>query len=168
MNAHSDYYERLDIDYDSAKLIEESTMIDYSPFRTGKKTNTWFDNQNTWDIGRVDDNEPHLEVHRLKEIIETLTGSIVKPRYYVQAKNSSVPFHKDQNTECSINIILSNHAGPICFEDIGEVEYRCALLNTTQRHSVPEFDSERLLLKYSIFDKTYQDVRKMMQHLIDN
>ena len=168
MNVPSDYYEKLDIENDSAKLIEESAMVDYSPFRTGKKTNTWFDNQDTWDIGRVDDNRTYLEVHRLKKMIETLTGSIVKPRYYVQAKSSSVPFHIDQNTECSINIILSNRAGPICFEDIGEVEYRCALLNTTQKHSVPEFETERLLLKYSIFDKTYQDVRKKMQHLIEN
>ena len=77
MNVHSDYYEKLDIEYDSAKLIEESAMVDYSPFRTGKKTNTWFDNQDTWDIGRVDDNRTYLEVHRLKKMIETLTGSIL-------------------------------------------------------------------------------------------
>ena len=168
MNAHSDYYERLDIDYDSAKLIQESIMVHYDTFRTGKNTNTWFDDQETWHIGKVNDSRIYPEVHRLKKMIETLTDSIIKPRYYVQAKGSSVPFHRDQNTECSINIVLSNRAGPILFEDIGEIVYRCALLNTTQRHSVPEFKTERLLLKYSIFDKTYQDVRKKLQHFITN
>ena len=167
MIVHSDYYERLDIDYDSAKLIEESIMVHYSPFQTGKKTDSWFDNQKTWYMGRVNDSRMYLEVHRLKKMIATLTGSDnVKPRYYVQAKGSSVPFHTDMKTECSINIILSNRAGPICFEDIGEVVYRCALLNTTKRHGVPKFKTERLLLKFSIFDKTYQEVREKMRDYI--
>ena len=169
MNVHSDYYERLNINYDTDKLIQESIMVDYSPFQTGKKTNTWFDNQETWRIGRVNDSQIHFEVNRLKSMIETLIDSDnIKPRYYVQAKSSSVPFHRDMNTECAINIILSKHAGPILFEDIGEVMYRCALLNTTQRHGVPKFKTERLLLKFSIFDKTYQDVRKKLSHLIIN
>jgi len=105
--------------------------------------------------------------NRLKKMIETLIDSDnVKPRYYVQAKGSSVPFHSDMKTECSINIILSNRAGPILFEDIGEVVYRCALLNTTQRHGVPKFKTERLLLKFSIFDKTYREVREKMRDYI--
>ena len=167
MIVHSDYYERLDIDYDSAKLIEESIMVHYSPFQTGKKTDSWFDNQETWYMGRVNDSRMYLEVHRLKKMIETLTGSDnVKPRYYVQAKSSSVPFHSDMKTECSINIVLSNRAGPILFEEIGEVVYRCALLNTTKRHGVPKFKTERLLLKYSIFDKTYEEVREKMRDYI--
>ena len=158
---YSDYYERLNIDYDSDKLIQESIMVHYDIFRTGKKTDTWFDNQETWHIGKVNDSRMYLEVHRLKKMIETLIDSDnVKPRYYVQKKNSSVPFHRDMNTECAINIVLSNRAGPILFEDIGEVVYRCALLNTTKRHGVPEFKTERLLLKYSIFDRTYEEVRK--------
>ena len=167
MIVHSDYYERLDIDYDSNKLIEESIMVHYSPFQTGKKTNTWFDNQKTWYLGRINDSRMYLEVHRLKKMIETLIDSDnVKPRYYVQAKGSSVPFHSDMKTECSINIILSNRAGPILFEDIGEVVYRCALLNTTKRHGVPKFKTERLLLKFSIFDKTYREVREKMRDYI--
>jgi hypothetical protein len=163
-NVHSDYYERLNIDYDSNKLIEESIMVHYSPFQTGKKTDTWFDNQETWYVGRVNDSRMYLEVHRLKKMIETLIESKdVRPRYYAQIKGSSVPFHSDMNTECAINIILSNRAGPVLFEDIGEVVYRCALLNTTQRHGVPEFKTERLLLKFSIFDRTYQEVRERLK-----
>ena len=158
---YSDYYERLNIDYDADKLIQESIMIHYDTFRTGKNTDTWFDNQDTWRIGKVNDSRMYLELHRLKKMIETLIDSDnVKPRYYIQEKNSSVPFHRDMNTECAINIVLSNRAGPILFEDIGEVVYRCALLNTTKRHSVPKFKTERLLLKYSIFDRTYEEVRK--------
>lgn len=161
MNVHNDYYERLNIDYDENSLIQESLMVHYGPFQTGKKTDSWFDNQNTWYVGRINDSRMYPEIHRLKGMIETLIESEdVRPRYYVQAKDSSVPFHSDMNTECAINIVLSNRAGPIIFEDIGEVVYRCALLNTTKRHGVPKFKTERLLLKFSIFDKTYEEVRR--------
>ena len=160
----SDYYERLDLDYDEDRLIEESLMVHYDPFQTGKNTDSWFDNQKTWLLGRVNDSRLTPETHRLKKMIERRTGSQdVRPRYYVQEKGSSVPFHRDMNTECSINVILSNRAGPILFEDIGEVVYRCALLNTTQRHGVPKFKTERLLLKFSIFDKTYEEVKRCMK-----
>ena len=163
----SDYYERLDLDYDEERLIEESLMVHYDPFQTGKNTDSWFDNQKTWLLGRVNDSRLTPETHRLKKMIESRTGSRdVRPRYYVQEKGSSVPFHRDMNTECSLNIILSNRAGPILFEDIGEVVYRCALLNTTQRHGVPKFKTERLLLKFSIFDRTYEEVRKGLRDLV--
>jgi hypothetical protein len=163
----SDYYERLDLDYDEERLIEESLMVHYDPFQTGKNTDSWFDNQKTWLLGRVNDSRLTPETHRLKKMIETLTDSKdVRPRYYVQKKGSSVPFHRDMNTECSLNIILSNRAGPILFEDIGEVVYRCALLNTTQRHGVPKFKTERLLLKFSIFDKTYDETREGLREFI--
>lgn len=161
MDAHSNYYQKLNIDYDSNKLVEESTMVHYSTFRTGKNTDSWFDKQDTWHIGIINHSQIHLEVHRLKKMIETLIlSNNIKPRYYVQEKNSGVPFHRDMNTKCAINIVLSDNAGPILFEDIGEVVYRCALINTTQRHSVPEFENERLLLKFSIFDKTYEEVKR--------
>ena len=136
-------------------------MVHYSTFRTGMDTDSWFDNQETWHIGNMKDSRMHFEVHRLKKMIQTLICSDnIKPRYYIQEKNSSVPFHRDINTKCAINIVLSNDAGPILFEDIGEVVYRCALLNTTQKHSVPKFQNERLLLKFSIFDKTYEEVKR--------
>lgn len=165
MIEHSDYYQTLDIDYDSNKLIEESTMINYNAFRTGKDTDSWFDNQQTWHIGNMNDSRTYLEVHRLKETFKTLIRSNnIKPRYYIQEKYSSVPFHRDINTKCAINIVLSDNVGPILFEDIGEVTYRCALLNTTQRHGVPEFQTERLLLKFSIFDKTYEEVKRSFKN----
>ena len=164
MSVHSDYYQRLNIDYDSNKLIEESTMVCYETFRTGKNTESWFDNQNTWYIGHISDSRKYFEVHRLKKMIESLIYSeSIKPRYYIQEKGSDVPFHRDMNTKCAINIVLSDNAGPILFEDIGEVVYKCALLNTTQKHSVPEFQTKRLLLKFSIFDKTYEEVRRRFE-----
>ena len=73
--------------------------------------------------------------------------------------------HSDINTKCCINIILSKDSAPIVFEDIGEVTYKCALLNITKRHMVPAFHLERLLLKFSIFDKTYEEARLSLKKL---
>ena len=52
--------------------------------------------------------------------------------------------------------MLSDDNGPFVFEDIGNVDYKCALLNITKKHEVPSHSAERLLLKFSIFDITYE------------
>jgi hypothetical protein len=68
--------------------------------------------------------------------------------------------HADYGTKCAINIILSDDAAPIIFEDVGEFNYTCALLNIQERHSVPSYPKERFLLKYSIFDVDYHEAVK--------
>ena len=164
MKNHCDYYTQLNLNYSTRMLIEESLMVHYKPFETGKNTGSWFDHAPTWMQGHVRDTRLYQEVHRLKNIIEKYTGSRdVRPRFYKQENRTKVPMHADHNTLCCVNIILSNRAAPIVFEDIGEVVYRCALLNITQRHMVPEFKTERLLLKFSIFDKTYEEVKRCMK-----
>ena len=157
----NNYYTNLNIDYSSHMLRDESFLVHYSPFKSGGTSGSWFDNAPTWLQGRVRDTRMYTEIHRLSNLFKkVIECKIIKPRFYKQEAGTSVPFHSDLNTKCCINIILSSKAAPIVFEDIGEVTYKCALLNITKRHMVPEFNTERLLLKFSIFDKSYEEARE--------
>jgi len=153
-----DYYKHLRIDYDRKALISESKIATYKPFETGHNSGSWFDHAPTWLQGRITDLEGFPEIKRLTEhVAHKINSSDVRPRFYRQQANTSVPMHEDQNTRCCINIVLSEKAAPITFEDIGDVDYECALLNITRRHAVKEYPEERLLLKFSIFDVDYED-----------
>ena len=166
MNLHSDYYTNLDLNYSDEKLIRESTGIKYKPFESGRNRGTWFDYAPTWLQGRVFDTRPYEEIDRLTNLLrEKAELEEIRPRFYKQEKNTEVPMHADHNTLCCVNIILSETAAPIVFEDIGEIHYRCALINITRRHMVPKFNTERLLLKFSIFDKTYEEVKARLNEL---
>lgn len=85
-----------------------------------------------------------------------------KPRFYIQQKNWSLPFHKDRGTLCSINYVLSNTDDKVTFKSFEE-SYRCALLNVQEEHSVTNLKEDRLLFKVSIFDKTYNEVLKILK-----
>ena len=160
-------FTNLDLSYSTRMLREEAMFVHYKPFETGRKTGSWFDHAPTWLIGRVNDSRLCTEVHRLKRLIEKVVGTgDAKPRYYRQKKSSEVPWHSDMNTKCCVNIILSDEAAPIVFEEVGEVSYKCALLDTTKRHMVPSSEAERLLLKFSIFDRTYEEAKKGLRDFV--
>lgn len=156
----NEYYKILDIQYDKNKLIEEHKKVSFKPFSTEKKFGGWFDYAPTWMQGKIVNDEliRYPEISRLRDYFcNQLVTKDIRPRFYKQEANTSVPIHNDVNTTCCINIILSDTFAPIVFEDIGAVHYSCALLNVTKRHEVPKFKSERLLLKFSMFDVSYEE-----------
>ena len=160
-------FTNLDLSYSTRMLREEAMLVHYKPFETGRKTGSWFDHAPTWLIGRVNDSRLCTEVHRLKRLIEKVVGTgDAKPRYYRQKKSSEVPWHSDMNTKCCVNIILSDEAAPIVFEEVGEISYKCALLDSTKSHMVPRFEAERLLLKVSIFARTYEEARDALKSYV--
>lgn len=143
------------------KLLNESKNIQWAPFEkaTGK-TGNFFDRVEEWLMGKVEDVEQFPEVERIHRILEYVTESKdIRPRFYRQQKKFEVPAHKDLNTTCAVNLLISANPGPITFTDIGDVDYKAALLNLQQEHSVKPSEGERILLKYSIFDTTYKECR---------
>lgn len=86
-----------------------------------------------------------------------------KPRFYWTAPNSVIPEHIDNGTQCSLNFILSDDPAPITFGDV-EVFYEQALLNTRVPHSVNNLNSERILLKISIFDESYESLSSRIEY----
>ena len=87
------------------------------------------------------------------------------PRFYWQEPNSVLPMHIDNNTTCSINFVLTDDPAPVTVEDINYT-YEQAVLNTTKLHGVTTNDEERILLKISIFDETYEDIIKRIPYTI--
>jgi hypothetical protein len=80
-----------------------------------------------------------------------------KPRFYWLQANSVLPEHVDNNTTCSLNFILSEDPAPVTIGGDDYLYSQC-LLNTTIPHSVTNTGPERILLKISLFDVSYQDV----------
>ena len=80
-----------------------------------------------------------------------------KARFYWLEPFAEIPEHIDNNTQCSINFILSKEPAPILIEG-KEYNYKQALLNTTLPHSVKNGEKERIMLKISIFDHSFTDV----------
>lgn len=85
------------------------------------------------------------------------------PRFYWLLPNSIIPEHVDNNTLCSINIVLTENAAPITINN-QNYEYECILLNTQIPHSVKNNDYERIMLKISIFNETYEQLSKRIKY----
>jgi hypothetical protein len=98
----------------------------------------------------------------VNKIMEDLELS-AKPRFYWLMPYAVIPEHIDNGTMCSVNIVLTDHAAPITIN--GEnYEYQTVLLNTTIPHSVTNNEHERIMLKLSIFDETYEQVASRIKY----
>tara|TARA_A100001388_G_scaffold74281_2_gene52699 strand:- start:1412 stop:1927 length:516 start_codon:yes stop_codon:yes gene_type:complete len=156
-NVSKDYLTHLKIDYNVDKLILESELIDFKPLRikSKKAKGTPFENFPSWEFGHM--KKPFGDIAKVTQYFESLFDVDIDPRYLKQHANTEVPMHSDNGTQTCINILLSDNFGPITFEDIGDIQYECALINVSKRHAVKKHSEERLLLKLSIFDKTYEE-----------
>jgi len=89
---------------------------------------------------------------------------IGKPRFYWLAPYAVIPEHVDNETTCSLNFILTNDAAPITI-DGKEYTYNQILLNTTLPHSVTNNANERIMLKISIFNESFEDLKKRIKYV---
>ena len=80
----------------------------------------------------------------------------LRASYYLQEAGHEVPWHKDDGPLCSLNLKLKGDA-PIRFED-EDIYYNCILFDSTVRHMVPATDTDRLILKISVLDRTYKEI----------
>lgn len=84
------------------------------------------------------------------------------PRFYILEKCANLPQHLDHGTQCSINVLLSDGAAPISFMD-KQFYYDACLINTQLRHGVNNGNSERILFKLSIKNKSYNEVKNILE-----
>ena len=159
---HSDYYVKLRMKLNFEKLLEESKQIDYKALaiKASAAQDTWFEYAPTWKYGKCDEkrNKKFGYFEHLYHGFSKMLDAHVVPNFIKQDANTHVPMHRDSGTICSINILLDEDSGPITFEDIGDIYYRIAFVNVGgKRHMVKPFPKERILLKYSVKDKSYED-----------
>lgn len=110
-----------------------------------------------WKVTRLEYNE------YASSIMEQVGLQDIKfrPRFYCLEENAALPMHIDRNTECSINIVMSESPAPIEFE-LGEVNYDSALINVQQMHRVVNNNTKRYIFKLSMFNNTYQEIRDLI------
>lgn len=87
-----------------------------------------------------------------------------KPRFYWQEPNSVLPMHVDHNTTCSINFVITDDPAPVTVGDVDYVYKQC-VLDTTKLHGVTTGDEERIILKISIFNESYEDLIKRIPYI---
>lgn len=94
--------------------------------------------------------------HRIANNLQRIIIHDVKPRYYRQAAGSDLNKHKDVGATVALNVVLEG-SGPICFDDDIYINYKCALLDVTQYHSVKTEDT-RVLFRLTMNDISYEEV----------
>jgi hypothetical protein len=102
-----------------------------------------------WKIGKYE--------HPALQKIADDFGIECNARFYWQDPHSYLPPHVDNGTQCSLNFVLSDDPAPVTIEDT-DYYYKAAFLNTTLMHSVKTGDTPRLLLKFSIFNQSIEDI----------
>ena len=89
-----------------------------------------------------------------------------RPRFYWLEPFAKIPEHVDNGTQCSVNLILTETPAPITIAG-NEYTYQQALLNTTIPHAVFNGSVERIMLKISIFDVTYEQLAKRIKYKLN-
>ena len=106
----------------------------------------------------------HYNSDYIQEIIDNFKVK-GNPRFYWLSPNAIIPEHIDNGTKCSINIILTENAAPITINGI-DYEYHMILLNTQIPHSVKNNNVERIMLKISIFNETFDNLANRIRYKI--
>jgi len=147
----------IEFDFDYNKellLVQANDMEGYEPYidpLDGKSYDKWIIKRvNT---GYAQELSDHFQ--KLFELKEC------RPRFYIQKLGFSLPFHRDRGTLCSFNFLLSENPGVINFRKF-DYSYKIGLLNTQAEHAVLNLTSDRILFKISVFDKTFEEVGKIL------
>lgn len=100
----------------------------------------------------------------IREIIKDFEVE-ASPRIYFLKPFTFIPFHTDNETKCSINFLLSDHNAPIIIEN-KVYFYKQALLDTTKKHGLKNGNEERILLKLSIFNESFDELARRIKYRI--
>jgi hypothetical protein len=149
-----------EIDYaiNEELLLEQCLERDgYEPFvdpHTGRWSSMWQYKRINTGYGKTVSNH-----------FEKILGIEVKPRFFIQEKGFTLPFHYDRGTQCCINFVLSTSKDPIIFKKEHKVytfKYKKALINVQEEHMIAATLEDRYLFKLSIFDMNYEQVKEIL------
>tara|TARA_B110000285_G_C15022105_1_gene562154 strand:- start:230 stop:751 length:522 start_codon:yes stop_codon:yes gene_type:complete len=167
-----DYVHHLKLECDFEELKKEIKQLKVSPYNLRDKNNwdeslkaKWRDKElnvrHRKTSGYIDCEGK--EINRIVEYFKNILNCEIKPVYTIQRKNTELPMHRDSEVMlASINILLEDNYIPITFEDIGEVNYKIALINISKYHMVKSQDIDRELLKLCIFNKSFNECKELL------
>jgi hypothetical protein len=147
----------LDYPLDNATLLQsaENARLSAEPYTDSRYPSL---RKEDWYIGRYTDKH----VDKIMRDFE-VDGS---PRFYWLEPFADIPQHVDNGTQCSINLILTENPAPITVDGV-DYTYRQALLNTALPHSVRNGEDERIMLKISMFDETYESLSARIKYKLE-
>ncbi len=135
-------------DLDRSRLLGEAMdESGYEPFKdpkTGGITEEWRIKRDVTGYAAV-----------ISEEFEKILDVEIRPRFYIQEKGFTLPFHQDRGTQCCVNFVLSTARDPIVFRrdhNTFTFQYKTALINVQEEHMVKASHEDRVLFKLSIFD----------------
>ena len=149
-------HEREEMIYEIDHPIDERTLKreadvreGYEPFvdpKSGTVIERWLIKRDVTGYARV-----------LTRDFEEILDTNIKPRFYIQERGFTLPFHRDRGTTCAINFVLSDTSDPIEFRD-RSYTYKSAIIDVTREHQVTATTGDRVLFKMSIFDLSFDEV----------
>ena len=148
-----DYLTHLPIKYNRDVILNEIKELTFKPFEVKRAPKgNFFRYAKSWLRSEIttirDDGEIGNVVTQVKSLLD-LKDDDFTLNVFNQKANTSVPEHKDISP-CAMIIILSNNAAPITFVGHGDMNYKCALLNTQAPHTIKSYIEDRITLKFSI------------------
>ncbi len=165
MNLRFLYHTKFDIDYDI--FLQEYEKLKFSekeyegPKWKPNDPNKSFDH---WRVIRQKDMTSEIVLGFADKIQRQLSlHGKVSGRFYRLLANRYLTPHHDAGTKCCINFILNDNAAAITSGN-KSYTYKQALINTTKTHSVENTDTDRIILKISIFDVDFDEVQLIMDH----
>ncbi len=137
--------------------IYEDNLCNFQTYTDHKYTEYDKDWQNGWKILKVK--------HQILDDIMKDLNIEASPRFYILGPNIYLPTHIDNGTLCCVNFILgSNDPAPITIEGI-DYKYKQALIDVSKKHSVQNGPEERIILKFSIKHKTFNEVAEEINYV---
>ena len=154
----------LDLEINFDKLREEflsETLHNYKLNNVTSYTDSYFDNIKHWHHC-YPEIVPGTELKKVVDEVNNKAGQeiISHAQFYRLDANTELPLHRDpmRITRCAISILL-DESGPIYFEEIGDVNYRVALMDVSRcLHAVKPFPKDRYQVKLSIAKYSFRQV----------
>lgn len=166
----------LNIEYDKSKLMEEfnsATLSIYDPSIKEKISDDW--SSVKWEkeeisirskktSGFLKNPSEFPEVFRILKQLNDLLDTQIEVMFTVQRKNKTLPMHTDhQDFPSAVNIVIGDNIAGIKYNDHEEFFYNCALINTQEYHGVKSTPAERIIVKYSIFNKKFNESKNCLK-----
>ena len=141
-------------------LRDDMNCQTFIPFSSSYAKQGFFKHAPFWEQARVD-HLPKHEVPFVSKVNELVKAS---PRFYKQHANHQVPAHKDIDTLCCVNILITKNNSPVHFEGWGDYTYHCALLNVSQyEHYVEQCKKDRIIFSILFVDKDFKTIKDIIK-----
>jgi len=167
----------LNIEYDKLKLIDEFNSATLTIYEPSVKERTYDWSSVKWEkeemsirgkktSGFLKNPSEFPEVFRILKQLNDLLDTQIEVMFTVQRKNKTLPMHIDhQDFPSAVNIVIGDNIAGIKYNNHEEFFYDCALINTQEYHGVKPTPTERIIVKYSIFNKKFSESKRLLEGL---